>query len=126
MSLLSFKILSDENIQPALVKFIRDKNCNILDVKEAALNGSSDMAIMELAYKEERLILTHDSDFGRLVATANTPFFGIIYIRPGHINPSLSMQAFDTILKADFPLKPPFIIVAENTGPTVNLRYRQY
>ncbi len=36
------------------------------------------------AFTDNRFILTHDADFGKLVVLMKMPFHGIIYLRPGN------------------------------------------
>lgn len=76
--------------------------------------------------KEERVIITHDSDFGTLVFREKVEFTGIIYLRPGHFLTSFTQRTIDVILKADLKLKIPFILVAENKGNSVKMRVRLF
>lgn len=124
MVLKDFNYLTDENIHPELVKFLRDKSLNIIDVKEEKLIGTSDLNLMSLAFKENRIVITQDRDFGKLIYTKNTDFIGIIYLRPGHILPKFHIQTFDKIMKSNFEYEIPFILVAENSGASVKFRLR--
>jgi len=81
MKMSDFKLLTDENISPRVVSFLRENGFDVLDVKESSLNGASDHALMELAIKEQRLMVTHDADFGALAINNEEPCYGVIYIR---------------------------------------------
>ena len=120
-----FGLLTDENIQTTVIVFLRSQNFDIKDVKEEGLQGTSDEKLLALAYAEERLILTHDSDFGRLVFTQPLDFTGIIYLRPRHFDPDFTITSLNAITQSDFEFNPPFILVAENKETSVRLRYRQ-
>ncbi len=125
MALKDFPILSDENIQTDIVAYLRGEGFEVKSVIEEGLEGESDQKLLEIAKSENRVIITHDSDFGRLIFTQNMTFTGVIYLRPGHFDSNFSINTWKALLKADLDLKPPFIIVAENNGARVKIRYRQ-
>jgi len=81
MRLSDFKLLTDENISPRVVAFLRENGFNVLDVKESALNGTTDHILLELALKEQRFIMTHDADFGTLTINNQHPCYGVLYLR---------------------------------------------
>lgn len=68
--------------------------------------------------------MTHDSDFGGL-ALMGAKFVGIIYLRPGHIQAKFTIQTLEAIRDNAPEVTPPFILVAERTGDTVQIRVRQ-
>lgn len=125
MKVQEFSLLTDENIQSEVIAFLREKGFDIKDVKEEGLIGCDDKYLLEFAFEEKRVILTHDSDFGRLVFTESTFFAGIIYLRPGHFDPAFTIKSINAILQTDLDVKTPFILVAENIGSSVKIRYRQ-
>lgn len=125
MNLKDFRLLCDENIQPAFVAFLRSEGFEVKDVKESQLHGESDRNLLLLASEEDRVVLTHDSDFGRLVFTQPLAFVGIVYLRPGHFSPDFTIGTWRALEEASLALRPPFVIVAENDGKTVKVRYRQ-
>ena len=73
------KFLTDENIASHVVLKLRQANYDVKDVKEEALRGLSDKKLLELSYKEERVLLSHDKDFIHL--PARVKHNGIIIIR---------------------------------------------
>ena len=124
MLLKEFSYLSDENINPAFVKFLRNKSINIKDVREEKLIGTSDTELMKLSFKEGRVIITQDRDFGKLVYTQNIEFIGIIYLRPGHILSDYHIKTFEYLLESNLELEMPFILVAENIDNKIKIRLR--
>lgn len=60
------KFLADENIAVSVVHSLRKAGFDVEDVKEENLCGVSDHHLLKLAYDEDRIILTHDKDFGAL------------------------------------------------------------
>jgi len=123
MKFLSFKFLTGENIQSAVVKYLKQLNLNILGVNESGLNGSEDTFLLHLAYTQQRVVLTHDSDFGTLAFAKQQPIFGIVYLKPGHIDPQCTIAPLNAILELE-NLKPPFIITAKNTDDSIKIRVR--
>lgn len=125
MELKDFPVLSDENIQSEVVSYLRNEGFEVKYVNEEGLEGEPDQKLLEISKAENRVIITHDSDFGRLIFTQKIDFVGVIYLRPGHFDPYFTINTWKTLLKAGLSLKPPFIIVAENNGERVKIRYRQ-
>jgi predicted nuclease of predicted toxin-antitoxin system len=115
MKLGDMHILSDENISPKLVKFLRHQGLDIIDVKEQEWQGKTDRELLEIAYKEERWVLTHDSDFGTLAIHEGMPFAGILFLRLGNLKAENVIQVCQKLLKQDldYPRKG-LVIVDEN------------
>ncbi len=80
--------LTDENIATSVVKFLRSKGHDIKDVKENKLFGSDDFKLLEIATKENRVIVTHDKDFANIVRSRDIKHKGIIIIRLFNQTPS--------------------------------------
>jgi predicted nuclease of predicted toxin-antitoxin system len=79
ISIKDLKYLTDENIDVELLEFLREQGFDVFDIKEARLFRLSDRRILEMAYQEQRVVISQDSDFGTLIFRDNTPFWGIIY-----------------------------------------------
>lgn len=124
MHLSSFALLTDENIHPALVTYLRSEGFTVKDVKEENLIGSSDRKLLSISYQENLVVLTHDSDFGKIIFTKKVDYVGIIYLRPGHFDPEFHKTSFNKLLQANLDIQPPFIIVAENKQGKVKIRLR--
>lgn len=124
MNIRELRFLTDENIDEELVAYLRAEGLDVFDIKEAKLFRLSDRRILELSVQQERIVISQDSDFGTLIFRDNTPFQGIIYLRPGHASPELHIATCEAILNADLDLAIPFVLVAENTGETIRIRLR--
>ena len=46
MKLTDYAFLTDENINPIIVQSLRQRGCNVLDVKEQQLSGNSDTFLL--------------------------------------------------------------------------------
>lgn len=60
MKFHALKILADENISPKVVSFLRQGGFDVLDAKEQHWQGKDDEDLLEIAYREQRFMLTHD------------------------------------------------------------------
>lgn len=124
MKLSQFPSLTDENIHPEVVAFLRNEMFSVKDVKEESLVGAEDRYLLDVAKKESQIIVTHDADFGKMVFTQALNFTGIIYLRPGHLHPSFHITTLKAVLQINLNIEPPFILVAENKGDRIKIRLR--
>jgi predicted nuclease of predicted toxin-antitoxin system len=67
MKLTDCAFLTDENIDAAVVAWLRERDHEVLDIKEEGLFGSMDDEILERAFGQKQVIISQDSDFGTLV-----------------------------------------------------------
>jgi predicted nuclease of predicted toxin-antitoxin system len=125
MTLRGAAFLTDENIHPDVVAFLRNEGCDVLDVKESGLIGADDLSLIRKAFIERRILLTHDSDFGTLAVAANEPMTGIVYLRPGHIRAEYTIATLHTLFRQNLDPHPPFIVVARRADSTIRIRVRQ-
>lgn len=121
---LDFPLLADENIAPAVVVALRARGCDVAGVAERGLAGRSDREVLRLAVAEGRVVLTHDGDFGTLAVRAGAPLIGIVYLRPGHIDPEEVIRRCDALLALPIRAEPPFVVVAERRGLDLKVRRR--
>ena len=77
--------LTDENISSLVVLFLRDCQLDVFDVKENLLSGRRYSFLLDLAVKQQRVVITQDSNFGTLAVAARKPIYGILYLKLGHI-----------------------------------------
>jgi len=119
-----YKVLTDENIHADVVQFPRAQGFDVLDVREDSLHGTPDRDLLSRAIGEDRLVFTHDSDFGTLAILAGLRIVGIVYLRPGHIDPTFTIETINTLVRAELDLVPPFILVAQRKADKVAIRLR--
>jgi predicted nuclease of predicted toxin-antitoxin system len=118
-------LLTDENVHPDVAAFLREQGHDVLDVKDASLAGLGDTELIRLAFAQGRVVVTHDSDFGKLAMAAGEPMVGVLYLRPGHIVPSFTIGTLKAVAERDPEFTPPFIVVAARSGDVVRIRVRQ-
>jgi len=125
LNLRRFGLLADENLHPGVVTFLRQQGLDVRDVRESGWAGASDLALMQKAVAENRVVLTHDSDFGTLAVLAGEPVIGIVYLRPGHIECSFTVETIQGLMRDTREPNPPFLVVADRAGTTLRFRIRE-
>ena len=126
MNLFSYPFIADENIHPVVVKELRQQEINISSVVDQGLVGQPDNDILQFAHQSGRVVLTHDSDFGTLSIAQQRPFTGIVFVRPGHIQPQFTLKMLESLENQNIDVTPPFIVVATRQQNTVRIRVRQF
>lgn len=125
MNLHDFSFLTDENIHPAVVADLRTRGCDVLDVCEQGWMGTDDVALLRSAYSLNRIVITHDSDFGNLSIAQFEPVVGIVFLRPGHIDPGFTIDTLRLLFEQKLDIQPPFILVAKRGRSEVSIRLRK-
>jgi predicted nuclease of predicted toxin-antitoxin system len=125
LRLHDFSFLTDENIHPAVVADLRAGGCDVLDVCEEGWRGEEDAALLRLACSLNRIVVTHDSDFGGLSIARFEPVVGIVFLRPGHIDPKFTIDTLHVLFEQDIEVSPPFLIVAKRIRGDVTIRLRR-
>ena len=76
------KFLLVQNVERRLVPFLKAFGHDVKTVGVDYPAGISDQAVLAHAYKENRILLTHDrSDFGELIFRYHRPHCGVILFR---------------------------------------------
>jgi len=121
---LEFPLLADENIHPDVVAALVTSGKDVRTVHDEGLAGSSDTDVLRRAFETGRAVITHDSDFGMLALYAGQRCIGIIYLRPGHIQPEYVLKSIEAIENTNANVEPGFLVVAERRGDSVRIRLR--
>jgi predicted nuclease of predicted toxin-antitoxin system len=124
LKLRAFPFLADENIHTFVASLLREVGCNVSELHQAGMTGADDLSVLRLAYSQQRVILTHDSDFGTLAVAYGEPVIGVVHLRPGHVSPGFTFETLMELLDRDLDLTPPFIITAEHRAGKVRIRVR--
>ncbi len=74
------KLLADENIGVAVVVFLRELGYNVVSIIETS-PGASDAEVLRRAYRDRRILVTSDTDFGELVYRQKKAHAGVILLR---------------------------------------------
>jgi predicted nuclease of predicted toxin-antitoxin system len=75
------KFLLDENISKTVTRHLRDAGFDVVHILEIMFQGKPDEAIINRAIEENRIIITHDKDFGNLLRFPLQQHNGVIMMR---------------------------------------------
>ena len=64
MKALDFPLLADENVHPDAILFLREAGLDVESISEQGRYGLPDAQVLQQATESDRVVLTHDSDFG--------------------------------------------------------------
>jgi predicted nuclease of predicted toxin-antitoxin system len=81
------RFLADMGISPKTVAFLRDLGHDAVHLHALGLDRLPDPAILELARSENRILLTHDLDFGELIAAGGEALPSVIVFRLRKMKP---------------------------------------
>jgi len=124
LKLFEFPFLTDENVHPEVVVFLREQGITVQTVSEIGLIGQPDTAVLQFAHQNQLVVLTHDSDFGTLAIARKQPIIGILFLRPGHILPEFTTATIESLITSEFEVEVPFIVTAVRKGIKVRTRVR--
>lgn len=125
MKLRDLAFLTDENIHSQVSRQLAELGFDVLTTAAADLNGATDEAVLRRAVDEKRVVITHDRDFGRLAIAQGAPFLGIVYLRPGHIDPDRVIAMLLALASIEADWDRPFVLVAEAREGVMRVRLRQ-
>jgi predicted nuclease of predicted toxin-antitoxin system len=80
-------------------------------VKEQQWFGKADADLLQIAYTEQRFILTHDSDFGDLAMNEGQPCYGILYLRLKNLRPVHVIHVCQRLFEKELEIAPGTILV---------------
>jgi len=92
------KFLTDENIAASVVQLLQTHGHEVKVVQHAGLTGAEDDFLIRLAIKEERIIVTHDKDFGDILRYPLKEHSGVVLIRLRRPTPQNSIKAIENVL----------------------------
>lgn len=107
------QILADENVTAAVILGLRQRGHDVLSVKES-MRAEPDEAILARAQTEERLVVTHDKDFGELAFRFGLrSSCGIVLFRLAGANPDSDNQRVLEVLESREDWRGQFSVVTE-------------
>ncbi|HMU33532.1 MAG TPA: DUF5615 family PIN-like protein [Pyrinomonadaceae bacterium] len=113
------KFLADENFEPHFVERLRNEGYEVIFLDEYAA-GISDEEILELAVKQDAVVITNDKDFGELVFRHGFESRGVVFLRLYDLPLSDRMRiVIEAIRSHEAVLKTSFTVISED-----NIRIR--
>lgn len=92
------RLLLDMGLAQSTGQFLRSRGHDVVHLREQRLERLPDEQIVEKAQAEERIIVTHDLDFGRIVALSKSTVPSIITLRLTNMTPTRVNAALSTAL----------------------------
>jgi predicted nuclease of predicted toxin-antitoxin system len=124
MNLSQFKFLTDENMPPRAVAWLRDKGFDVFDIKSEGLGGTLDEDILPIAEAHNRVIITQDSDLATILFQLGLQNAGVIFLRPGHVSSERVIESLEKLFSADISATIPFILVGNAKQDVFKIRLR--
>ncbi len=81
------RFLLDQHIDARILPHLSERGHDVTRVARHYPAGLSDRDILGIAYREQRILITHDRDFGELVFVQLLPHAGVILLRLGPLVP---------------------------------------
>ena len=108
------RVLTDENVSSAVIRGLRATGQDVLAVKES-LAGATDQQILARAQAEQRLLLTHDKDFGELAYRRGLPArCGVVLFRLSGAQPDADNWRILSVLQGREDWAGAFSVVTED------------
>lgn len=74
------RFLVDECTGPAVARWLRNQGHDVVSAYDQA-RGADDNTLLDIAVREDRVLVTNDKDFGEIVFRSRRPHRGIILLR---------------------------------------------
>jgi len=93
------RFLADMGISPKTVAFLRGLGHDAVHLYEENLGRLEDPAILTKAREENRVLLTHDLDFGELIAASGAQLPSIVVFRLRNMRPERINRYLQSIIE---------------------------
>jgi len=113
--------LADESCDFRVVRALRQARHDVIAISEIA-NRMDDAAVIDLALRERRVLVTEDKDFGQLVHAHGHASRGVILIRyPASLRTTLSLDIVKLVEQAKEHLGKSFVVAEPGRIRTTRL-----
>ncbi len=92
------RFLLDMGLAQSTSEFLRSRGHDVVHLRDQGLERLPDDRIVAKAQEEERTIITHDLDFGRIVALSGNTVPSIVTLRLTNMTPTKVNTALDAVL----------------------------
>jgi predicted nuclease of predicted toxin-antitoxin system len=93
------RFLLDMGLAQSTASYLRSRGHDAVHLREQGLQRLADQEIVLKAQAEARIIVTHDLDFGRIVALAGAGSPSVITCRLGDMRPNRVNVVLDRVLE---------------------------
>jgi predicted nuclease of predicted toxin-antitoxin system len=92
------RFLADMGISPKTVAFLQSFGHDVVHLHDQDLDRLEDPAILAKTREEERILLTHDLDFGELIAVSGARLPSIVVFRLRNMSPEMVSRYLQGII----------------------------
>lgn len=108
------RFLLDEGIGYSVANFLRVQGFDVASIQEES-PGEKDRVILRRGFREDRIIVTNDKDFGELVFRHSLPHKGIVLLRLRDERAANKVRVLRRLLESHGrKLRGNFIVVTED------------
>ena len=91
------RFIVDECTGPSVAAWLREEGHDVFSVYDSA-RGSDDVMILNMALRENRVLITNDRDFGEMIFRLNMPHCGIVFLRLADNRSSSKIHILEKLL----------------------------
>lgn len=93
------QFVADMGISPRTVAHLRQAGHDVVDLREIGLARAADHEILALAKRDGRTVLTHDLDFGDLLAASGDALPSVVLFRLPDMRPETLSRYVDAVIE---------------------------
>ena len=110
------RFLADMGVSPQTVAFLEGLGHNAVHLHAQGLDRMEDSAILDKAREESRILLTHDLDFGELIAASGARLPSIVVFRLRNMRPDRVNRYLESIVSQQRELLEQGAIISVTEG----------
>jgi len=118
-------LLADQNLHVGVVAWLRAEGFDVLSTRDVGLGRATDTLLIDISLAQQRVIVTHDLDFGELAVRTRRSVHGVILLRSVSGDPHDTIVQLTTLLASVETVQPPFMVTVRGTPSQVVIRVRQ-
>ncbi len=93
------RFLADMGISPKTVEWLRDSHHDAAHIGDERLHKAADSDIIAKAVAENRIILTHDLDFGAIMAGSRAALPSLVIFRLANMQPDRVSRYLEVLIE---------------------------
>jgi predicted nuclease of predicted toxin-antitoxin system len=86
------KLLIDENLSPNVAVTLRQEGMDVVHVRDRGMNGASDAQVLDLAFRENRILVTSNIDDFVKLARARDLHAGLVLLEESGLTRQEQLQ----------------------------------
>ncbi|MCL4456334.1 MAG: DUF5615 family PIN-like protein [Nitrospirae bacterium] len=115
---MKLKFIADIHISPLTVKALQNKGYDVVRITDKLSATASDKEIIQLAHKEQAVIITQDLDFSAIIAQSGLNGPSVISLRVDNAKPDKVSRLLISVL--------PLIEIELAEGSIVSIDEKEY